>query len=298
MVAQIIGNYLVERGIITRGQMLVIHKERQRVRAKLGLIAVAEGYMSSFEVKDIYDEIANDAGEPTDRAFAEIAKARDYLTASQIKMLAIKQSDSYLCLAEALEKLKIMDIERFNEILDDFPLTTNEIQLDDLKSNDVNRIIPLFLSPEAKDYVNAACCAVHFLNQKVDANICPLEAKIVDEVAASHGVIQFAKGEKEYVYALVAENEEVATLATCYMRERYDGINEETLDIVKEIVNKISSAYATDLSQDGVLIDLMPPKSYTEMTKIKSSGILCFTLTVKYETFYLLICMSNVMEIQ
>jgi CheY-specific phosphatase CheX len=292
MVAQIVGNYLVERGLVTRGQMLVVHKERQKVRANLGLVAVSEGYMSSEEAKQIYEEFQTTEG-PCDRAFAEVAEERAYMTGGQIRMLAYKQSDSYLCFAQALEKLKIMTFETLNEVLDDFPLATNEMQLDDLKSNDISRIVPLFLPPEAKEYVNAACCALQFLNQKIDANIFPLKAYIADTFAAANGVYQFAKGEKEYAYAIVARNEEMATLATCYMRERYDGIDEEILDIISEIVSKISATYATELSQDGVLVDLMPAKSYTEMKEVKSEGMLVFELSVKYETFYLLICVSN-----
>ncbi|MCL2718696.1 MAG: hypothetical protein FWE14_07925 [Lachnospiraceae bacterium] len=296
MVAQIIGNYLIERGIVTRGQMLVLHKERQKVRAKLGLIAISEGYMSPDEVKDIYNEIEND-GTLTDRAFADIAIERAYLTEGQIRMLSHKQSDNYLCFVQALEKQNIMDIEALNEILNDFPLINNEFQLDDLKSDDVNRIIPLFLPREAKDYVNAACCAMRFLNHKVDTNIYPVKAYLTDKFTAANGVFQFARGEKEYAYAVVARNQEMATLATCYMRERYDGLDEEILDIVSEVVNKISSSYASELSQDDVLVDLIPPYPYMALKEVKAKEILVLELIVKYETVYLLICMSSAIEI-
>ncbi|MCL2050916.1 MAG: hypothetical protein FWG91_04155 [Lachnospiraceae bacterium] len=296
MVAQIIGNYLVERGILTRGQMIVLHKERQKLRAKLGLIAISEGYMMPDEVKEIYDEITS--GDITsDRDFAEMAVERAYLTSGQVRMLSHKQSDNYLCFAQALEKQNIMDITALNEALSDFPLTENEFKLDDLKSDDVNRIVPLFLPKEADEYVNAACSAMRFINQKVDANIYPVKAYLADEFSAANGVFQFAKGEKEYAYAIVAKNQEMATLATCYMRERYDGINEEILDIVSEVVNKISCLYAAELSQDGVLVDLMPPQPYLEMKEIKSKGMLVFELIAKYETFYLLICMADDVEI-
>ena len=297
MVSQIVGNYLVELGIITRGQLLVLNKERQKLRAKLGLIAVSEGYMTSMEVKAIYDEIPED--EPSrERAFADAAEELGYLTKSQIRSLAYKQNDSYLCLVEAMEKHNIIDIESLEDILRKFPLTKNEVQIDDLKSNDVNRIIPLFLPPEAEDYIDAASSAMRFLNHKVDENIYPLHAFVTDKFSASNGVIQIAKGEKEYAYAIVAKNEELAIVSTCYMRERYDGIDEEILDIVGEIVNKMSSSYATELSQDGVLIDLMPPQTYLTMNEIITGGMLVLTLTVKNETFYLLICMSNVIEIR
>ena len=297
MVAQIIGNYLVERGIMTRGQMLVLHKERKKLRAKLGLVAIAEGFMSPFEVKEIYEEIESHHDEPADCAFADIAKERSYLNDGQVRMLAHKQNDSFLCFVQALEKQGIIDFERLNEILHEFPLTENEFQLDDLKSNDINRIVPLFIPPEANDYIEAACCAVRFLEQRVDSNIYPLKAYLASEFIASNGVFQVAKGEREYAYGLAVNNMEMAIIATCYMRERYDGLDEEILDVISEIVSNISSSYANELSQDGIVVDLMPPQPYLELQKIKSEKMLVIELSVKYEICYLLVCLSASIEV-
>ena len=293
MVAQIVGNYLVERGIVTRGQMLIIQKERKKVRARLGLVAISEGYMTQDEVNQIYAEM----DEVSDRLFAEIAEERAYLTGGQIRMLAHKQNESFLCFAQALENQKLIDFESLNKVMHEFPIVNNEFQLDDLKSNDINRILPLFIPQEADEYVEAALCAVKFLEQKVDSNIYPVKAYLANALAATNGIFQFAKGEKEYAFALVAKDKEMTTLATCYMHERHDRIDEELLDIISEIVNKISSSYAAEISQDGVLVDLSPPQSYTEMKEVKADNMLVVELTVKYEIFYLLVCMSANIEI-
>jgi len=289
MVAQIVGNYLIERGIVTRGQMLIIQKERKKVRARLGLVAISEGYMTQDEVNQIYAEM----DEVSDRLFAEIAEERNYMTGGQIRMLAHKQNESFLCFAQALENQKLIDFETLNKVMHEFPIVNNEFQLDDLKSNDINRIVPLFMPQEADEYVEAVLCAVKFLEQKVDSNIYPVKAYLTDKLDATNGVFQFAKGEKEYAYALVAKAKEMTTLATCYMHERYEEINEELLDIISEIVNKISSSYAAEISQDGVLVDLTPPQPYTEMNEVRSKEMLVVELTVKYEIFYLLVSMTS-----
>lgn len=294
MVAEIIGAFLVDRGIISKGQMLVIQKERQKVRAQLGLIAVSEGYMTANEVKELYLEIGEQL---SNRAFADAAFARGYLSEGQIKSLAFKQNDSYLCFAQTLEKLKIMDVVSLEEILREFPFVSNEVQLHDLKSNDVNRTIPLFIPSEAENYINAACTAIRYLVNKVGNEICPGGAILTDCFPAANGVFGFAKGEKEYTYALIAENHQMAGVATCYMRERFDGVNEEILEVISEIVNKMSSSYASELSQDGVVIDLMPPQVYLKMEKVIASEMLVLPLTIKNDTVYLLICMSNDIKI-
>ncbi|MCL2253687.1 MAG: hypothetical protein FWC09_04510 [Lachnospiraceae bacterium] len=296
MVAEIVGSFLIERGIITKGQMLILQKERQKVRACLGLVAVSAGYMASDEVKAIYEEINTD-GVICDSTFADTTVLYGYLTEGQIKSLAYKQNDSYLCFVQALEKLKIIDLESLENILKEYPAINNEAQLADLKSNDANRILPLFIPPEAGAYINAACCAIRFLANKVGNNICPKQAFLVSEFQASNGVFQFAKGCKEYAFALVGRETEMAYVATCYMRERYDGINDEVLDIISEIVNKISSSYGTELGQDGIVVDLMPPQTYLTMKKILADEMLVLPLTIKNDTFYLLISITNDIQI-
>ena len=297
MVVQIIGKYLIERGIITKGQMLVLNKERRKSRASLGLVAISQGFMSADEVKAIVAESGVDGG-LSDRAFAEAVQEMGYLTAGQISSLAYKQGDSYLSFVQALEKMNIIDIEALEKALLDFALIDNAVQLDDLKSNDANRIIPLYIPAEAGKYINAAIAAVHYLEQKVDPNIYPVEAAfITDKFSAASGIYQFAKGEKEYTYALVAKGPELAELATSYTRERYDEVDEEVLEVVSEIIGRISANYATELSQDSVVIDLTPPQPYGEPHEIVTDEMLILPLSLKYDVFYLLISMSHEFEI-
>jgi CheY-specific phosphatase CheX len=69
------------------------------------------------------------------------------------------------------------------------------------------------------------------------------------------------------------------------------------MDILSEILNSISSAYAAELSQEHLLIDLVPPQVYLEMQQITTEEMLVLPLVVKYETFYLLINMARMIEI-
>ena len=41
MVSSIVGNYLVEKGLITKAQLIDLKNEQQKVRVKLVLIAVS-----------------------------------------------------------------------------------------------------------------------------------------------------------------------------------------------------------------------------------------------------------------
>ena len=53
MVSSIVGGYLIEKGLITKEQFRDLLGEQQKVRVKLGLIAVAEGLMTQEEADKV-----------------------------------------------------------------------------------------------------------------------------------------------------------------------------------------------------------------------------------------------------
>ncbi|MDR2546489.1 MAG: hypothetical protein LBC96_03125 [Lachnospiraceae bacterium] len=293
MVAQVIGSYLIERGIITKGQMMIIQKERKRLRARLGLVAISEGYMGADEVKSVEDQITDIHA--SDRAFADAAIAAGYLSMGQISTLAAKQGDSFLCFVQMMEKMGITTIDALEEILYTFDIIDNNaVQLDDLKSNDVTRIVPLFMPAEAARYINAAVVAVRYLESKVNSNIYPQKkAYLTDSFSSKRGVFQYAKGDKEYAYALVAGGEEMSFIATAYSHERHNKVNDEVLEIVGAILNRISASYAAELGQGGIIFDLLPPQIYDGISEITAEEMLVLPLSIRHDNFFLLISMSG-----
>jgi CheY-specific phosphatase CheX len=296
MVAQIVGAYLVESGVMSRGQLLIVNKERRRIRASLGLVAISEGLMSADEVKEM-NEALEAAGHLSDRAFADYVVEKEYLSMGQVRSLASKQSDPFLCFAQALEKQGIIGLEALEALILESPFVNNEMELEDLKSDDSNSIIPLFIPAGAEKYIDIAEAAMYFLNRRVDANIYPQQAFLAERLAISNGVSQYAEGEKDYFVALAAVNAELATVAGCYMSERYEEVNDEVLELVGGILNTISSSYIAELAQDHVLDDLAQPQSYMQVHEITAEEMLVLPLVVKYETFYLIISMAKDIKI-
>lgn len=82
MVDYILGNYLVESGKISKTQLAEILKKQDSVRVKLGLIAVAEGFMTQEEAEEV-----NHLQSLMDKRFGDIAVERGYLTDAQVSML-------------------------------------------------------------------------------------------------------------------------------------------------------------------------------------------------------------------
>ncbi|MDR0221644.1 MAG: hypothetical protein LBI54_09605 [Lachnospiraceae bacterium] len=296
MVSQIVGAYLVEQGVMTRGQLLIVNKERRRIRASLGLVAISEGLMSADEVKEVNEALEAD-GHLSDLGFADYVVEKEYLSKGQVRSLAGKQSDSFLCFAQALEKQGIIGLEALEAMILESPLVGNEMELEDLKSDNSNNIIPLFIPAGAEKYIDIAEAAMYFLNRRVDANIYPQKAYVTGQLKIANGVSQYAEGEKEYFIALAAANAELATVAGCYMSERYEEVDEEVLELVGGILNTISSSYIAELAQDHVLDDLAQPQAYMQVNEITAEEMLVLPLVVKYETFYLVISMAKDIKI-
>jgi CheY-specific phosphatase CheX len=295
MVSQIVGDYLVERGIMTSGQLLVIHKIRRRNRASLGMVAVSEGLMLPAEVMAINEDLERNY-RLTDRTFAEKVVELGYLSESQVRALSVKQSDPYLCFVQALEKQNIIGIEALEQLMRESPLIKDEMHLEDLKSDDVSRIVPLFIPKGAEKYTNAAISALSFLNRKVSSHIYPIypiQAYLTDKLEVANGVAQWAEGESEFFFALMAAEQGLSDLATCYVHERFEEVSEDVLEIVSEILSSIVVTYAAELSQADVLLDLASPQVYPKMQEISADEMLVMPLKVKGNLIDLVISTAN-----
>ena len=109
MVSSIVGNYLLDQGLITAEQYKDLLREQQKVRVKLGLIAVAEGLMTQEEADKV-----NRLQAVMDKRFGDIAVEKGYLTSGQVEALLKKQGNAYLAFAQALENQQLMTVELDN----------------------------------------------------------------------------------------------------------------------------------------------------------------------------------------
>ena len=153
MISKILGNYLISKGKITPEQLDDVIEEITRVRVKLGLIAVAEGMITQEQADKI-----NRLQAVMDRRFGDIAVIKGYLTEKQVDELLRLQGNPYLAFAQALENLNLMKITELDDIMREYQ-AENEFtnsSMEDLKSDDVDRVLPLFLPTDAAEYLDMA----------------------------------------------------------------------------------------------------------------------------------------------
>ena len=151
MFSQFFGNYLIKNNQITTAQMDQILEYQSSHRAKLGLIAVAEGMLTEKQADEL-----NLLQAQQDKRFGDLAVEKGYLTDQDITHLLKLQGNPYLVFIQAMDELHIMNTADAEVRLASFQkenrLSNSDIAA--LKTCDINNIIPIFTSID-NDYASS-----------------------------------------------------------------------------------------------------------------------------------------------
>lgn len=294
MVSSIVGNYLMEKGLLTGEQFRDILNEQQKVRVKLGLIAVAEGLMTQEEADRV-----NQLQAVMDRRFGDIAVEKGYLTEGQVNSLLKKQGNAYLAFAQAMENQQLMTIEQLEQILLDYRCENNftASDMDALKSDDVDSILPLFLPVGSEAYYGIAGTAVRTLMRLVDTGLYPDKAYIMQKTEDENGALQKVEGEKGFVSALGGKGNALQFTASVFGQEKFASVDEDALDAIGELLNCINGLYVSEC-KDGSSLELMPPSFKTGIQGFESRKMLVLPIHIKNDCVDLMIAIGDEIEMK
>lgn len=294
MVSSIVGNYLIEKGLLTGEQFRDILNEQQKVRVKLGLIAVAEGLMTQEEADRV-----NQLQAVMDRRFGDIAVEKGYLTEGQVNSLLKKQGNAYLAFAQAMENQQLMTIEQLEQILLDYRCENNftASDMDALKSDDVDSILPLFLPVDSEAYYGIAGTAVRTLMRLVDTGLYPDKAYIMQKTEDENGALQKVEGEKGFVSALGGKGNALQFTASVFGQEEFVSVDEDALDAIGELLNCINGLYVSEC-KDGSSLELMPPSFKTGIQGFESRKMLVLPIHIKNDCIDLMIAIGDEIEMK
>ena len=294
MVSSIVGNYLMEKGLLTGEQFRDILNEQQKVRVKLGLIAVAEGLMTQEEADRV-----NQLQAVMDRRFGDIAVEKGYLTEGQVNSLLKKQGNAYLAFAQAMENQQLMTIEQLEQILLDYRCENNftASDMDALKSDDVDSILPLFLPVDSEAYYGIAGTAVRTLMRLVYTGLYPDKAYIMQKTEDENGALQKVEGEKGFVSALGGKGNALQFTASVFGQEEFVSVDEDALDAIGELLNCINGLYVSEC-KDGSSLELMPPSFKTGIQGFESRKMLVLPIHIKNDCIDLMIAIGDEIEMK
>lgn len=264
MVEYILGNYLVETGKITKDQLCEVIAKQDSVRVKLGLIAVSEGMMTTRQAEEV-----NLLQAVKDMRFGDIAIEEGYLNEEQVEKLLKKQGNAYLMFVQNLVDADYIEMEDMEWMLDDFKKVYNysNSDLEDIKSDEVERILPLLLPDEAQDYCEAIGTVVRTIIRLVDRHAYIGRAAMVDDFPAEGVALQRLEGSNGIVDCLAERNGALLKLCSIFGQEAFSRLDMDALDAAGELLNCANGMYVSELSRQGKFMELMPPE-YTSVDNV------------------------------
>lgn len=264
------GKYLVNQNVITKEECDNVIEKQKSARVKLGLLAVETKLMTQAQADEV-----NTLQTLMDKRFGDIAMTKGYLTEEQVGELLKKQGDAYLQFVQTITEEGLMDMNQLNKHLEDFKNACGytEEELEDLKSSDLDRVVPLF-SKEAhgltKDYL---ALMVRNLNRFIDTEIRMEELYISDEMKVDKAACQGMFGDHDLFVGFVGEQDGLVHIGSQFAKEDFAEVDEDVLDSICEFINTTNGLFASSLSEQGIDIDMHPPMMAMDVQTIRSNKL-------------------------
>ena len=170
---------------------------------------------------------------------------------------------------------QLLDMEDVELVVNTFRLINgySNSEMEALKSDDVERIIPLFVPEEGKQFVDIITTAVKTLIRLIDRHIFIGNAEMTTAFPAKDMVSQSMEGENGLVSCFSEGNGALLHVCSVYGQEEFEQLDLDSLDAAGELLNCINGLYASGLSRNGKFLELMPP-DYDDVTA-KAKAEIC-----------------------
>ena len=292
MYTQFLGNYLLQKGIVSQEQLFNAMARLSQTHIKLGTIAIHEGLMTANEVDEcLYIQTRED------KRFGEIAIERGYLEEPQVSELLNKQTPEFLLLGQNLVEDGVFSYEELERIMFDYK---NENELYDLsldvENQDVieNIISKFFVMAEIPpNELNIMYLELMFnsLIRFIGEDFTPLSPMVLEEFPVTFGVSQKILTEHEIETHVDCDRETAIAFASRYAKEDFMEFNEYIAASMEDFLNLHNGLYIVNvsnlLSKD---ISLTPPEIIEDGVLYGPNKCVDFPVAYPFGTVHLLIC--------
>ena len=291
MFTQFLGNYLLQKGIVTQDQLFNAMARLSQTHIKLGTIAIHEGLMTANEVDEcLYIQTRED------KRFGEIAVSRGYLSDEQVSELLSKQTPDYILLGQNLVEDGVISYEDLERIIFEYKSDTElyDLELDVENSTLIRSIIEkFFLVAEmpATD-LNIMYLELMFnsLIRFIGEDFSPLTPMIVDEYPITFGVSQAVIGDKDYITHIDCDRETAIAFASRYAKEEFSEFNEYVVAALEDFLNLHNGLYIVNASnQQSKDIELAPPEITEEGVLMGVNNCVDFPIAYPFGIVHLIV---------
>lgn len=281
MVNRLLGSYFLNKNLLTEEQLANVYDTQKKSRVKLGLIAVSEKLMNEEQAAE-----CNKLQSIKNKRFGDIAIEKGYLTEEQVSRLLGLQVNPYLSFVQAIVDNGYMTFEQIDAAANEYKSANgfSSTDMDDLKSGDIDRIVPLFLPVEVNSFQMAhVLLCVKTLLRLVDNDIYLDKGYFTDYIDTDFYALQSIEGDSKATLALIAKGNAILPLAETFGEEEFGEVDVYALDAVAEFINCVNGMYTTDF-ESVMELDMLPPDYKVDPCRL-SGKLLVLPVYVKGEMF-------------
>lgn len=230
---------------------------KRSVRAKLGLLAINAGMMTTVQVEKVHQ-----IQHRTDKKFGEIALEQEYLTFDQLEELLASQQRDYLSLSQMLLDRGYLNMEQLECALENYK---RDSQLSCIFSGstaqpDFAGEIKAWLKFSADEGNEEIVCHYAALMMRNFQRFLG-EEPIIDVSGGQVGgwlAYQSISGKFGLFTGLRMEEDVLLALARHYSGEPFSSINDLAKDCIAEFLNETNGLFAVNMSDRGWEMELKP----------------------------------------
>lgn len=282
MVEYLIGNFMVESGLMSKSEFNKILEIQDKVRVKLGLLAVEAGFMTVKQADEV-----NFLQTVQDKRFGDIAVEKGFLTENQVEELLKKQGNEYLSFVQTLVDEGIIGIGEMDAVIRGYQIENgfDDEQIESLKKADTEAIVRMYIPDEAQDYFSHALLAFRMVLRCIDRHAYVGKASIVNTFDASFPVSQKLDGISGRDTAITDGNGGMCKAASIFGRLEMTELDEDVQDACGEILNCLNGMYVSMMSQKDIELELLPPELHKSST-FQNEGIFVLPIYLGDKCFY------------
>lgn len=224
---------------------------------------------------------------------------KGYLTEAQVGSLLKKQGNIYMIFVQNLIDKGLMTLEQVDEALkiyqDQQGFTHSD--MDDLVSGDVDRTVRLFL-PSNTELCDKHCgIAIRTFLRIINSGAYVSKAYLTDTLKIDNFAMQQLTGDHNIYAGFAGIGNSLLTIANPFADEEFETVDLDALDAVGEFTNCINGLFASELGNEGVDMDMLPPAFYEKASRITGNQFCVFPIHVEEQEIFFILAIDSIISV-
>ncbi|MBR6770159.1 MAG: hypothetical protein IKM28_02765, partial [Lachnospiraceae bacterium] len=165
--------------------------------------------------------------------------------------------------------------------------------MENFKSGDVDRMLPLYVKTSNKIASDLIGLAIRTIIRLIDSEIAMDPSYEVDSYEFENLALQNVEGQHSILLGLAGEGDNLLEIAESFAKEEFEHMDLFSFDAICEFINCINGLNASSLSYKGVWLDMLPPTYYQSGVAETQDKLLIIPIYIKNKQVKLVIAMNT-----